>query len=175
MNTSNYLTIMLINDSDHFDEKVEKALRRSLPIITTPHAKTHLAHKPDDEAFTSVYDLDAFQSMMVDIKSQYKNDVKMPAMKVTAMPGKHVPPGILNTLNELAHAVCIPFCFRVARSLTYSRSLPQMDGCLNLAIQPLLEVILASNLDTASTSRVTHSWSMNSKRFQSVTRVKTSI
>jgi len=92
--------------ADHFDEKVEASLRRSLPIITTPHAKAHLAHKSgDDEAFTSVYDLDSFQSMMVDIKQQKQSAEKVPAMKVTAMPGKHVPPGILNTLNELAGAV----------------------------------------------------------------------
>jgi len=94
--------------ADHFDEKVEASLRRSLPIITTPHAKAHLAHKPgEDEAFTSVYELDAFDSMMVDVKlgSSGTGSSKAPAMKVTGMPGKHVPSGILNTLNELAQAV----------------------------------------------------------------------
>lgn len=28
-----------------------------------------------------------------------------PAMKVTAMPGKHVPPGVLGTMNDLVGAV----------------------------------------------------------------------
>ncbi|TVY75777.1 hypothetical protein LSUE1_G004478 [Lachnellula suecica] len=91
---------------DHFDEKVEASLRRSLPIITTPHAKSHLANKPGTgEAFTSVYELDAFQSMMVDIHQGSKDGSKVPAIKVTGMPGKHVPPGILSTLNDLAKAV----------------------------------------------------------------------
>jgi hypothetical protein len=94
---------------------VEESLRRSLPIITTPHAKAHLANKPgNDEAFTSVYELDKFQSMMVDIqagsqspkaRSESIDTPRVPAMKVTAMPGKHVPPGVLDTLNELAKAV----------------------------------------------------------------------
>lgn len=95
---------------DHFDEKVEHSLRRDLPIITTPHAKSHLAHKSgDNEAFTNVYELDTFTSMIVDVKptSQDKTQSsdRIKAMKVTAMPGKHVPPGILGTLNDLVGAV----------------------------------------------------------------------
>ncbi|PGG96350.1 hypothetical protein AJ79_09623 [Helicocarpus griseus UAMH5409] len=97
---------------DHFDRKVEDSLRRSLPIISTPHAKEHLSSKPGDgEAFTNVYALDTFQSMMVDIK-RHDNPAsiggkghKMPAMKVTAMPGKHVPTGIATTLNDFVKAV----------------------------------------------------------------------
>jgi hypothetical protein len=103
--------------SDHFDQEVESSLRRSLPIITTPHAKSHLSEKADGEAFTSVYDLDTFQSMFVDItpgakESQANESQKGPksaAMKVTAMPGKHVPPGILGTLNDFLGAVGITF------------------------------------------------------------------
>jgi hypothetical protein len=108
--------LSLIACSDHFDQDVEASLRRNLPIITTPHAKEHLANKSGDgEAFTAVYDLDAFQSMMVDIKpgslgqaQQHQGGQRGPAIKVTAMPGKHVPPGILNTLNDLAGAVSTP-------------------------------------------------------------------
>jgi hypothetical protein len=52
--------------------------------------------------------------MMVDIQpgsqglqavSESLDAPRIPAMKVTAMPGKHVPPGVLDTLNELAKAV----------------------------------------------------------------------
>lgn len=85
---------------------MEASLRRSLPIITTPHAKSHLANKPGaGEAFTSVYELDAFQSMMLDIRQDPKPKSKVPAIKVTGMPGKHVPPGVLSALNDLAKAV----------------------------------------------------------------------
>ncbi len=54
---------------DHFDQDVEAQLRRGLPINTTPHAKSHLAHKEDGEASTDVYELDTWKSMMIDIKS----------------------------------------------------------------------------------------------------------
>ena len=95
--------------SDHFDQKVEQSLRRDLPIITTPHAKTHLADaKSKDEAFTAVHDLDFFQDIIVDIVTSDEeggSKKKKPAIKVTGMPGKHVPPGVLGTLNDLVEAV----------------------------------------------------------------------
>jgi len=101
---------LTLRPSDHFDEKVEASLRRDLPIITTPHAKTHLAEsKSPEEAFTAVHDLDFFQDMFVDIKSSGGGEGKRPALKVTGMPGKHVPPGVLGTLNDLINAVCIFF------------------------------------------------------------------
>lgn len=87
---------------------MEDSLRRDLPIITTPHAKHHLANKtPEGEAFTAVYDLDKFQSMLVDIKSRTnaQDGKRFSAIKVTAMPGKHVPLGVLESLNDLAKAV----------------------------------------------------------------------
>lgn len=92
---------------DHFDRKVEESLRRSLPIITTPHAKSHLADsKPEGEAFTDVYALETFKSMIVDIDAETKeSETKKPAMKVTAMPGEHVPPGVLGTMNDWVKAV----------------------------------------------------------------------
>ena len=91
--------------ADHFDEKVEESLRRSLPIITTPHAKEHLTSK-GDESFSQVYDLDTYQNMFVNIKgaSSGTRD-RTAAMRVTAMPGKHVPPGLLSTANDLLGAV----------------------------------------------------------------------
>jgi hypothetical protein len=97
-------------DSDHFDQEVEDSLRRSLPIITTPHAKSHLAHKAgENEAFTAVHELDTFQSLMVDIHRNSNGGSSTPAIKITAMPGKHVPPGALGTLNDLVKAVSRPY------------------------------------------------------------------
>jgi len=101
---------------DHFDKRVEDSLRRDLPIITTPHAKSHLTSKTDPgENFTAVYELDTFSSMVTYIKSNSDpetpadttttTNTKVKAIKVTAMPGKHVPPGVLGTLNDLLGAV----------------------------------------------------------------------
>ncbi|KAL8971038.1 MAG: hypothetical protein Q9197_003486 [Variospora fuerteventurae] len=84
---------------DHFDRKVEESLRRDLPIITTPHAKEHLAGKGQGEAFTAVYDLDFFEDAMVNVEGAKA------AIKVTGMPGKHVPPGVMGTLNDMVGAV----------------------------------------------------------------------
>ncbi|KAF7510714.1 hypothetical protein GJ744_006080 [Endocarpon pusillum] len=91
--------------ADHFDEKVEESLRRDLPIITTPHAASHLKGKGEGEAFTDVYDLDFYQDMLVDVKKDGAQPGKSPAIKVTGMPGKHVPDGVLGTLNDLVKAV----------------------------------------------------------------------
>lgn len=86
--------------ADHFDQHVEASLRRDLPIITTPHARAHLAEgKEEGEAFTQVHALDFFESMFVDIMGGRGS------VKVTGMPGKHVPDGVLGTLNEYLKAV----------------------------------------------------------------------
>ncbi|CAK1365934.1 unnamed protein product [Cercospora beticola] len=61
--------------ADHFDQKVEQSLRRDLPIITTPHAKECLTEKKsEEERFTQVYDLDHFESAILDIKQKKKNE-----------------------------------------------------------------------------------------------------
>ena len=101
-----------MGNRDHFDQKVEESLRRDLPIITTPHAKSHLANKAgENEAFTAVYEVDTFDSMFLKIKptagETSKDAGRLKAVKVTAMPGKHVPPGVLGTLNDLIGAVCL--------------------------------------------------------------------
>ncbi len=75
-----------------------------LPIITTPHAKSHLASasKAPGEAFTAIYDLDHFDECMVGIKGSGA------AIRVTGMPGKHVPPGpggVAGKVNDLIGAV----------------------------------------------------------------------
>lgn len=89
---------------DHFDQKVEASLRRTLPIITTPHAKGCLTSKGEEENFKNVYDLDFFDSMMVDVMSEGGKD-RIPSIKVTGMPGKHVPPGPLAIANDFLKAV----------------------------------------------------------------------
>lgn len=89
---------------------VEDSLRRDLPIITTPHAYHHLAEeKKEGDAFNCVHPLDHFESLMINIASQLESGIgngqsKQPAIKVTGMPGKHVPPGpahILEAVNNL--------------------------------------------------------------------------
>ena len=84
---------------------MEESLRRDLPIITTPHAASHLKGKGEGEAFTDVYDLDFYHNMLVDVKKDGAQSGKSPAIKITGMPGKHVPPGVLGTLNDLVKAV----------------------------------------------------------------------
>ncbi|KAF9893939.1 hypothetical protein FE257_008910 [Aspergillus nanangensis] len=89
---------------DHFDQKVEASLRRDLPIITTPHARSALTSK-GPESFTAVYDLAPFQEMNVDIKGD-ADMRKRPSLRVTGTPGKHVPPTKPpDELKELFHAV----------------------------------------------------------------------
>ena len=94
--------------ADHFDQKVEADLRRDLPIVTTPHAKEHLQEKKEeDEKFTSVYDLDFWENAVIDIQTpgDDSKSENSPAIKVTGMPGKHVPPGRLSIANDLLGAV----------------------------------------------------------------------
>jgi L-ascorbate metabolism protein UlaG (beta-lactamase superfamily) len=96
-----------VSNSDHFDDKVEASLRRDMPIISTLHAYRHLSTKPNGEEFTHVLPLDPFENCLLPIVTP-GNSNKRPCIKVTAMPGKHVPPGprhILEKLNELVQAV----------------------------------------------------------------------
>ncbi|WVQ95867.1 hypothetical protein IAU59_002966 [Kwoniella sp. CBS 9459] len=94
---------------DHFDKEVEDKLRRDLPIITTPHAKKCLTDdKAEDERFTEVYDVDTWQGILVDSKASNQGDGQgeiQQGIRVTAMPGKHVPPGLLEKANDLLGAV----------------------------------------------------------------------
>ena len=91
--------------ADHFDELVEDSLRRDLPIISTPHAKSHLANKqPASESFTAVTALDFWEEALLQLPKP-KDGQGEPRIKVTGMPGKHVPDGILNIANELLQAV----------------------------------------------------------------------
>lgn len=93
---------------DHFDREVEEKLSRSIPIITTPHAKDCLTGKGED-SFTNVTALDFWESAVLDISRAEKSDADgtrhQPSIKVTGMPGKHVPNGALSVANEILGAV----------------------------------------------------------------------
>jgi len=93
--------------ADHFDQQVEDSLRRDLPIVTTPHAKECLqVKKAESQKFTRVYDLDFFESTSINIKAaSARSSSRSPSIKVTGMPGKHVPPGPLAAANDLLGAV----------------------------------------------------------------------
>lgn len=120
--------------ADHFDQEVEKSLRRDLPIITTPHAKGCLTkttgalglagnQKEAGDIFERVYDLNTWEAMMCDLVVEGpeggarigqgkigaegigKGKGMIPRIKITAAPGKHVPTKFLQTLNEVVKAV----------------------------------------------------------------------
>lgn len=95
--------MLIYMNRDHFDQKVEASLRRDLPIITTPHAQAHLTGKGTD-SFTYVTALDHFDQVLVDLDGT--KGQKGPRLRVTGMPGKHVPPNkVVQKLNDLANAV----------------------------------------------------------------------
>ncbi|KAJ6105115.1 hypothetical protein N7523_010189 [Penicillium sp. IBT 18751x] len=88
---------------DHFDQKVEASLRRDLLIVTTPHARSHLMNKNAD-SFTNIFALDPFESGMVEIGCTA--GPKRCRLRVTGMPGKHVPSiPIVEKLNGIANAI----------------------------------------------------------------------
>ncbi|OQU94310.1 Beta-lactamase superfamily domain-containing protein [Cladophialophora immunda] len=70
--------------ADHFDQEVEASLRRDLPIITTPHAQKHLAHKGHGEAS---------QQCMLSMRGR------------VCMPGKHVGDGLVAKANDILGAI----------------------------------------------------------------------
>ncbi|KAL7930654.1 Metallo-hydrolase/oxidoreductase [Trichoderma chlorosporum] len=95
---------------DHFDQFVEDSLNRDFPIVTTPHAKSCLtsAHKP--EPFKAVHALDFFESILLECPTsitadQINNNQMSPVIRVTGMPGKHVPTGPLSVINDILNAV----------------------------------------------------------------------
>ncbi|KAL4813007.1 beta-lactamase-like protein [Aspergillus spinulosporus] len=89
---------------DHFDQHVESSLRRNLPIVTTGHAKKILTSK-GPESFTNIYDLEPFQQMMINIASETEH-AHTPSLRVTGMPGKHIPMvKPIEKINELLGAI----------------------------------------------------------------------
>lgn len=89
---------------DHFDRLVEDKLSRDIPIVTTPHAHSCLTSKGAD-SFINVHALDFWDSLIVDVRPKSLSADKTASLKVTGMPGKHVPPGPLNVANEILGAV----------------------------------------------------------------------
>ena len=92
---------MLTKISDHFDELVEKSLRRDLPIITTPHAHSTLTDKGEG-SFTHVHALDFWQSLNLSIINEAQSKAHV---TITGLPGTHVPPGPLAVVNDFLGAV----------------------------------------------------------------------
>ncbi|KAI8960121.1 Metallo-hydrolase/oxidoreductase [Daldinia sp. FL1419] len=94
---------------DHFDRLVEESLNRTFNIITTPHAKKCLSGGGKEDPFRSVHDLDFFESILLHIDRKDPSHAggygKVPVIKVTGTPGKHVPPGPLAKVNDLLEAV----------------------------------------------------------------------
>ncbi|RDW60093.1 hypothetical protein BP5796_11699 [Coleophoma crateriformis] len=73
--------------------------RRSLPIITKPHARKPFSSKVDGESFANVFALHTFQSIRVDVESGSA------VLRVPAMSGRHVLPGALGTMHDLFKVV----------------------------------------------------------------------
>ncbi|KAI1038416.1 hypothetical protein LB503_011348 [Fusarium chuoi] len=87
---------------DHFDRLVEDSLNRDFLIVTTPHAHRCLTSK--NEPFRNVEPLDFFDHL--ELKNEgSKAGEPLPVIKVTGMPGKHVPPGPLAAVNNVLGAV----------------------------------------------------------------------
>lgn len=64
-----------------------------------------LGSKTHGEAFSQVFGVETYQQMMVNVKSDAE---RQPRMRVTAMPGKHVPTNkVVEKLNEFAAAVSV--------------------------------------------------------------------
>jgi hypothetical protein len=60
--------------------------------------------KKGDDAFRCVHPLDHFESLFINIAGAGDGQSKQPTIKMTGMPGKHVPPGpaqVLRTTNNL--------------------------------------------------------------------------
>ncbi|KAK4238322.1 glycosyl hydrolase family 61-domain-containing protein [Achaetomium macrosporum] len=95
---------------DHFDREVERLLSRDVPIVTTRHAQECLT--AGEKGFRAVRGVGEFEALVV-MDEGYEmgggrekgKGEKRPAVRVTGMPGKHVPPGLLAKANELLGAV----------------------------------------------------------------------
>ncbi|KAI0367482.1 Metallo-hydrolase/oxidoreductase [Pilatotrama ljubarskyi] len=97
-----HLILLSHYHEDHFDKLVEDRLRRDLPIITTPHAQHHLTTaQGKGEPFTAITALDTWQAAEI----HAVGDAGEAKLKVIAMPGKHVPVGLAEAVNNVLGAV----------------------------------------------------------------------
>ncbi|KAH6612867.1 beta-lactamase superfamily domain-containing protein [Chaetomium sp. MPI-SDFR-AT-0129] len=97
---------------DHFDREVQAKLSRDVPIVTTPHARgclVDIEEKNGGEGFRRVWGVDFFEGvMMVPDDAGVEGagcEGGRGAIRVTGMPGKHVPPGVVGVANELVKTV----------------------------------------------------------------------
>ncbi|KAK0641901.1 beta-lactamase superfamily domain-containing protein [Cercophora newfieldiana] len=88
---------------DHFDRLVEDRLNRDFPIVTSKHAEGCLS--AEDKGFRKVKGLDFWEGVVLPIVGGEVEGGRKAAVKVTGMPGKHVPPGPLAVANEILGAV----------------------------------------------------------------------
>ncbi|KAK4445719.1 putative metal-dependent hydrolase [Podospora aff. communis PSN243] len=91
---------------DHFDRLVEEKLNRDVLIVTSEHAAGCLGS--EEKGFRRVRGLGFWEGVVLPIQTGEDGKGgggKRPAVKVTGMPGKHVPPGPLGVVNELLGAV----------------------------------------------------------------------
>jgi L-ascorbate metabolism protein UlaG (beta-lactamase superfamily) len=86
---------------DHFDKEVEAKLARDIPIVTTRHARDCLTQ--EGKGFRAVRAVGEFEGLVM--KEGVNGGEREPAVRITGMPGKHVPPGLLAKANELLGAV----------------------------------------------------------------------
>ncbi|KAI0358908.1 Metallo-hydrolase/oxidoreductase [Trametes cingulata] len=97
-----HLILLSHYHEDHFDKLVEDRLRRDLPIITTPHAQHHLiTAQAKSDPFTAITALDTWQAADISAAG-HADEAKL---KVIAMPGKHVPTGLTEAVNNALGAV----------------------------------------------------------------------
>ncbi|OJJ49083.1 hypothetical protein ASPZODRAFT_150029 [Penicilliopsis zonata CBS 506.65] len=81
---------------EHFDRLIESSIRRDIPIITTKSARSALC-----DPFTTVYGLDAYEGVLVNVK---KGGARLqPRWRVTAVPGKHGPTETHGFMVELGY------------------------------------------------------------------------
>ncbi|KAL7907473.1 Metallo-hydrolase/oxidoreductase [Trichoderma velutinum] len=95
---------------DHFDRLVEDSINRDFPIITTPHAKACLTSVSKSEPFRAIHSLDVFESILLECPTSIQTNPAngnsaTSVIRVTGMPGKHVPPGPLSVINDILGAV----------------------------------------------------------------------
>ena len=78
--------------ADHFDDLVAEHIRKSLPIVSTPHACEHLkAH-----GHTALYPLKTWEEMHI-----LKGDDQI---NIVSMPGKHTL-GVMDAMNAHLHLI----------------------------------------------------------------------
>ncbi|EAQ88551.1 hypothetical protein CHGG_05170 [Chaetomium globosum CBS 148.51] len=92
---------------DHFDREVQRVLGRDVPIVTTRHAKGCLEREGvEGGAFRAVVGVGEWEGVFMPVAEEVSSiDGRVAAVRVTGLPGKHVPPGVVGVANEWLGAV----------------------------------------------------------------------